>query len=132
MQDADEGRTVNFFSPMEKISPDTENTARTASDLTIAMAEERLGAHAGLSHLHGRELPGQDLRRGVPGAGRNNSDDLYLLNTDTIVTLGSEGHLADLSGLSCAQNLREVVRAANTVDGKSWPFPKRWWPTACS
>ena len=43
VQDADEGRTVNFFSPMEKISPDTENTARTASDLTIAMAEERLG-----------------------------------------------------------------------------------------
>ena len=39
VQDADEGRTVNFFSPMEKISPDTENTARTASDLTIAMAE---------------------------------------------------------------------------------------------
>lgn len=41
VQDADEGRTVNFFSPMEKISPDTENTARTASDLTITMAEER-------------------------------------------------------------------------------------------
>ena len=43
VQDVDEERTVNFFSPMEKISPDTENTARTASDLTIAMAEERLG-----------------------------------------------------------------------------------------
>lgn len=36
VQDVDEERTVNFFSPMEKISPDTENTARTASDLTIA------------------------------------------------------------------------------------------------
>lgn len=55
---------------------------------------------------------------------RNNSDDLYLLNTDTIVTLGSEGHLADLSGLSCAQNLREVVRAANTVDGKLVAIPQ--------
>ena len=31
VQDVDEERTVNFFSPMEKISPDTENTARTAS-----------------------------------------------------------------------------------------------------
>lgn len=55
---------------------------------------------------------------------RNNSDDLYLLNTDTIVTLGSEGHLADLSGLSCAQNLREVVRTANTVDGKLVAIPQ--------
>ena len=38
-----EKREVNFFSPMEKTDPNAENVARTASDLTIAMAEERLG-----------------------------------------------------------------------------------------
>ena len=32
--------------------------------------------------------------------------------------------MADLSGLSCAQNLREVVRAANTVDGKLVAIPQ--------
>ena len=37
-------RTVNLFSPMEKTDPNAENVARTASDLTIAMAEERLGS----------------------------------------------------------------------------------------
>ena len=34
---------INFFSPMEKTDPDVENVARTASDLTIIMAEEKLG-----------------------------------------------------------------------------------------
>ena len=38
-----EERVVNLFSPMEKTDPNAENVARTASDLTIAMAEERLG-----------------------------------------------------------------------------------------
>ena len=36
-------QVVNMFSPMEKTDPNAENVARTASDLTIAMAEERLG-----------------------------------------------------------------------------------------
>ena len=30
---------------------------------------------------------------------RNDMDDLYLLNPDTVLALGSEGKLADLSGL---------------------------------
>lgn len=34
---------VNLFSPMEKSSPNAENVARTAADLTISVAEERLG-----------------------------------------------------------------------------------------
>jgi len=38
-----EGRIVNLYSPMEKSSPDAENVARTAADLTVAMAEEELG-----------------------------------------------------------------------------------------
>ena len=124
VQDADEGRTVNFFSPMEKISPDTENTARTASDLTIAMAEERLGLTLAYHTYTAENYQDKTYDEVCLERARNNSDDLYLLNTDTIVTLGSEGHLADLSGLSCAQNLREVVRAANTVDGKLVAIPQ--------
>ena len=44
VQDAEPGAVVNFFSPMEKRNVDAKNTARTASDLTIAMAEEQTGA----------------------------------------------------------------------------------------
>ena len=124
VQDVDEERTVNFFSPMEKISPDTENTARTASDLTIAMAEERLGLTLAYHTYTAENYQDKTYDEVCLERARNNSDDLYLLNTDTIVTLGSEGHLADLSGLSCAQNLREVVRTANTVDGKLVAIPQ--------
>lgn len=51
-------------------------------------------------------------------------DDFYLLNPDTIQTLGSEGYLIDLSGLSCTKNLREVVKTANTVNGKLVAIPQ--------
>ena len=44
----------------------------------------------------------------------SNMDDFYLLNPDVIQRLGSEGELADLSGLKNAENLREVVITANT------------------
>ena len=124
VQDVDEERTVNFFSPMEKISPDTENTARTASDLTIAMAEERLGLTLAYHTYTAENYQDKTYDEVCLERARNNSDDLYLLNTDTIVTLGSEGHLADLSGLSCAQNLQVVVRTANTVDGKLVAIPQ--------
>ena len=39
-QEKEEERIVNLFSPMEKTDPDAENVARSASDLTVAMAEE--------------------------------------------------------------------------------------------
>ena len=55
---------------------------------------------------------------------RNNMDDFYLLNPDTIQALGEEGKLADLSGLDCAKNLRDVVKTANTVDGKLVAIPQ--------
>lgn len=94
VQDVDEERTVNFFSPMEKISPDTENTARTASDLTIAMVEERLGLTLAYHTYTAENYQDKTYDEVCLERARNNSDDLYLLNTDTIVTLGSEGHLA--------------------------------------
>ena len=51
-------------------------------------------------------------------------DDLYLLNPDTIKTLGEEGKLMDLSGLDSAKNLRDVVKTANTIDGKLVAIPQ--------
>ena len=51
-------------------------------------------------------------------------DDLYLLNPDTLRTLGEEGKLLDLSGLESARNLRDVIRVANTVDGKLVAIPQ--------
>ena len=45
--DKQKERFVNLFSPMEKIDPDAENVARSASDLTVMMAEEQLGVTVG-------------------------------------------------------------------------------------
>ena len=42
-QEDEAGRVVNLFSPMEKTEADTVNTARSAADKTIIMAEEKLG-----------------------------------------------------------------------------------------
>ena len=115
---------VNFFSPMEKASPDAENTARTASDRTIAMAEDKLGLTVAYRTYTAEDYQDKTYDEVCLERVRSDKDDLYLLNTDTIVTLGSEGQLADLSDLSCAQNLREVVKAANTVDGKLVAIPQ--------
>ena len=51
-------------------------------------------------------------------------DDLYLLNPDVIQKLGTQGKLADLSDLKAAENLREVVKMANTIDGKLVAIPQ--------
>ena len=51
-------------------------------------------------------------------------DDFYLLNPDVLQKMGEEGRLADLSDLECAKNLREVVKSANTVDGKLMGIPQ--------
>ncbi len=55
---------------------------------------------------------------------RNNMDDLYLLNPDTLLALGEEGKLMDLSGLESTKNLREIIKIANTVDGKLVAIPQ--------
>lgn len=115
---------VNFFSPMEKANPDAENTARTASDLTIAMAEERGDLTVAYRTYTAEDYQDKTYDEVCLERVRSDKDDLYLLNTDAIVALGSEGRLADLSGLPCAQNLREVVRTANTVDGKLVAIPQ--------
>lgn len=54
---------------------------------------------------------------------RSGMDDIYLMNPDDIVKLAKEDRLEDLSGLDSAKNLREVVKVANTIDGKLVAIP---------
>ena len=122
--EGDSNRIVNFFSPMEKILPDAENTARTASDLTIAMAEEELGVSVAYKTYTAEDYQDKTYDDVALDRARNNMDDLYLLNPDVIKTLGEEGKLMDLSGLACAQNLRDVVKTANVVNGKLVAIPQ--------
>lgn len=124
VQDNASASTVNFFSPMEKASADAKNTARTASDMTIAMAEEQTGVTVAYHTYTAETYQDKTYDEVCIERIRSGKDDMFLLNTDVIVEMGSEGLLADLSGLSSAQNLREVVRTANTVDGKLVAIPQ--------
>ncbi len=125
IEDKDENeRIVNFFSPMEKTNPDAENVARSASDLTIAMAEEKLGVTIAYITYTAEDYQDRTYDEVSLDRVRNNMDDFYLLNTDTILALGGEGKLMDLSSLDSAENLREVVKTANTVEGKLVAIPQ--------
>ena len=119
-----EDRVVNLFSPMEKTMPDAENVARTASDLTIIMAEEKLGVKVAYRTYTAEDYQDRTYDDVTLDRVRNDMDDIYLLNPDTIMTLSEEGKLADLSGLDCARNLRDVVKTANTVNGKLVAIPQ--------
>ncbi len=119
-----EKRAVNLFSPMEKIDPDAENVARTASDLTVAMAEEALGMTMVYRTYTAEDYQDKTYDEVCLDRARNDMDDLYLLNPDAIMALGAEGKLEDLSGLVSAKNLREIIRTANTVDGKLVAIPQ--------
>ncbi len=117
-------RVVNLFSPMEKTDPDAENVARTAADLTIAMAEEALDLTVAYKTYTAEDHQDKTYDDVVLDRARSNMDDLYLLNPDTVLALGEEGRLMDLSGLESAKNLREIGRTANTVDGKLVAIPQ--------
>ncbi len=117
-------KVVNFFSPMEKMNPDAENVARSASDQTVFMAEEKLGVKVAYRTYTAESYQEKTYDEVTLERVRNNLDDFYLLNPDTIQILGEEGRLLDLSELSSAKNLREVVKTANTVDGKLVAIPQ--------
>lgn len=119
-----ERRTVNLFSPMEKTDPNAENVARSASDTTIAMAEEKLGLTVAYRTYTAENYQDKTYDEVSLDRVRNNMDDIYLLNPDTIQILGSENALMDLSGLECVKNLRDVVKTANTVNGKLVGIPQ--------
>ena len=117
-------RVVNLFSPMEKTDPDAENTARSAADKTVVMAEEKLGVTVGYITYTAENYQDRTYDEVALDRARNDMDDIYLLNPDVIQALGEEGKLRDLSDLACAENLRDVVRTANTVDGKLVAIPQ--------
>jgi len=123
-RESGERPVVDLFSPMEKTNPDAENVARTAADLTVAMAEEQLGVTVDYWTYTAEDYQDKTYDEVALDRARNNRDDLYLLNPDVILTLGAEGRLMDLSGLDSAKNLREIIRTANTVDGKLVAIPQ--------
>ncbi len=119
-----EQRLVNLFSPMEKTDPDAENVARSAADTTIAMAEEQLGVTVAYRTYTAEDYQDKTYDEITFDRASNNMDDIYLLNPDTIQALGEEDLLMDLSDLDCAKNLRDVVKTANTVNGKLAAIPQ--------
>ena len=118
------GQNVSLFSPMEKIEPDAENVARSAADKTIRMAEEKLDLTVNYITYTAENYQDKTYDDVVLDRARNDMDDLYLMNPDTIRLLGEEGKLKDLSGLECVENLRDVVKTANTIDGKLVAIPQ--------
>ena len=113
-----------MFSPMEKTEADSVNTARSATDKTVIMAEEKLGIKVSYVTYTAEDYQDKTYDDVSLDRARSNMDDIYLLNPDTIKILGEEGRLMDLSGLSGAQNLRDVVKAANVVNGKLVAIPQ--------
>ena len=117
-------REVNLFGPMEKTKPGADNVARSASEKTVAMAEEKLGVTVNYITYTAEDYQDKTYDQVALERARNDMDDLYLLNPDTIQILAAEGKLMDLSGLDSAENLRDVVKAANIVDGKLVAIPQ--------
>lgn len=120
----EEERIVTLFSPMEKTLPDADNVARSASEKTVTMAEERLGVTVDYITYTAEDYQDKTYDDVALDRARNDMDDLYLLNPDTIMTLAAEGKLMDLSELDSAKNLRDVVKAANVVNGKLVAIPQ--------
>lgn len=117
-------KTVNLFSPMEKIKPNAENVARSAFDQTVAMAEEKLGVNLAYITYTAENYQEKTYDDVALERVRNNMDDIYLLNPDVIQALGEEEKLLDLSELDCTKNLREIVKTANTVNGRLVAIPQ--------
>lgn len=117
-------RVVTLFSPMEKTKPDADNIARSASEKTVIIAEEKLGLTVDYITYTAEDYQDKTYDDVALDRARNDMDDLYLLNPDTIQILAAEGKLMDLSGLDSAKNLRDVVRAANIVNGKLVAIPQ--------
>lgn len=119
-----EKNTVNLFGPMEKSDPDADNIARAAHELTVLIAEEKLGVKVEYRTYTAEDYLDKTYDEVIADRVRSNMDDIYLLNPDGIQILGAEGALADLSGLECTDNLRDVVKIANTVNGKLVAIPQ--------
>ncbi len=123
-EEEDNARVVTMFSPMEKTEPNVDNIARSAADKTVILAEKKLGVRVNYVTYTAENYQDKTYDDVALDRARNDMDDIYLLNPDVIKALGEEGKLMDLSGLECAKNLRDVVKTANTVDGKLVAIPQ--------
>lgn len=123
-QKDDNKKLVNMFTPSGRSDPDADNTAMTAQEKTVIMAEEKLNLRVEYRTYMAEDYQEKTYDEVSVDRVRNQMDDIYLLNPDTIQVLGTEGELADLSSLDCVKNLREVVKTANTVDGKLVAIPQ--------
>lgn len=117
-------KVVNLFTPVEKSNPNAGNVARTAQEISIMEAEEKLDLRVEYRSYTAEDYKEKTYDDVAFDRVRSNMDDVYLLNPDTIQVLGDEGQLADLSGLDNVKNLREVVKAANMVNGKLVAIPQ--------
>lgn len=124
IEEEDDSRIVNLFSPMEKTEANADNVARSATDKTVVMAEEELGISVGYITYTAEDYKDKTYDEVTLDRARNDMDDIYLMNPDTIRMLGEEEKLADLSGLACVDNLRDVVKMANVVNGKLVAIPQ--------
>ena len=124
VEEPDEGKVVNLFGPMEKSKPGVDNLSRTAFDRTISIAEDSLGLTVEYRTYTAENYQEKTYDEVILDRVRNDMDDLYLLNPDTIQILGEEGELLDLYTLDNAKNLREIIKTANTVDGKLVAIPQ--------
>ena len=120
----EEKKLVSLFAPMERTKPDARNAARTAFDKTVIMAEEQLGLKVEYNTYTAEDYQDKSYDDVATDRIWNDMDDLYQLNPDVTQKAGRAGKLSDLSGLACAKNLREVVKKANTVDGKLVGIPQ--------
>lgn len=117
-------KVVNLFTPVEKSNPNAGNVARTAQEISIMEAEEKLNLRVEYRSYTAEDYKEKTYDDVALDRVRSNMDDVYLLNPDTIQVLGAEGQLSDLSGLDNVKNLREVVKAANMVNGKLVAIPQ--------
>lgn len=122
--DGNNPREVNLFGPTEKANPEADNIARSAQELTVLMVEEQLGLRVNYRTYTAEDFQDKTYDEVIIDRVRSHMDDFYLLNPDAIQILGMEGELADLSDRACAANLREVVKTANTVNGKLVAIPQ--------
>lgn len=120
----DDKKTVTLFGPMSRSNPDTENVSMTAQEKTVVMAEEQLDLEVEYRTYMAENYKEKTYDDVTIDRLDHNMDDFYLLNPDVIQKAGKDGKLVDLSGLDSAKNLREVVKTANTVDGKLVAIPQ--------
>ena len=87
---------------MEKSNPNLENLARSASERTLIMAEEKLGLKVAYKTYTAENYQDKTYDEVALDRARNNMDDMYLLNPDVIQILGEED--------SCEQTSFKISR----------------------